>query len=273
VEQGARVVTVSGVSAPVSRRIVTSWTKFAADCGAAYVATGDAATTDLPDRSVALVVTDPPYVDNVHYSELADFFHAWMRPMRPYIGYPVRASTRDQREVQNCSADAFEAMIVKVWRECRRVLRDDGLLVFSFHQSQTSGWSAVMSSLAAADMIVTATRPVVAEVTTSLTKAAATEPNKIDVIVVCRKHVGRAKTRTSPQARASIVRVLASMKAHGLEIGPGDVRSAVRAAVLAQGTRVRNANWTVLQDEADLQADLAVAALCSGATSALPKQR
>ena len=28
-------------------------------------------------RSVDLVVTDPPFFDNVHYSELADFFHAW----------------------------------------------------------------------------------------------------------------------------------------------------------------------------------------------------
>ena len=32
------------------------------------------AETDLPDGSVDLVVTDPPFFDNVHYSELADFF-------------------------------------------------------------------------------------------------------------------------------------------------------------------------------------------------------
>jgi hypothetical protein len=25
------------------------------------------------------VITDPPYADNVHYSELADFFHVWLR--------------------------------------------------------------------------------------------------------------------------------------------------------------------------------------------------
>ena len=33
----------------------------------------------LPDRSIDLVVTDPPFFDNVHYSELADFFHAWQQ--------------------------------------------------------------------------------------------------------------------------------------------------------------------------------------------------
>jgi putative DNA methylase len=25
------------------------------------------------------MMTDPPYFDNVHYSELADFFYVWMK--------------------------------------------------------------------------------------------------------------------------------------------------------------------------------------------------
>ena len=35
--------------------------------------------TGLSAKSVDLVVTDPPFFDNVHYSELADFFFAWQR--------------------------------------------------------------------------------------------------------------------------------------------------------------------------------------------------
>jgi adenine-specific DNA methylase len=124
-----------------------------------------------------------------------------MRLIRPHAAYPQRASTRDYREVQNRTADGFRDMIVDVWRECRRVLRDDGLLVFSFHQAKTSGWAAVMSSLADAGFAVTAVRPVVAEVPTSLTKTAANEPNRIDVIVACRK-TPAAPGRTPAQARA-----------------------------------------------------------------------
>ena len=33
----------------------------------------------LPDGCVDFVVTDPPFFDNVHYSELADFFYAWQQ--------------------------------------------------------------------------------------------------------------------------------------------------------------------------------------------------
>ena len=47
---------------------------------AIYLSCGDSADTGLPDRSIGLVVTDPPFFDNVHYSELADFFHAWQQP-------------------------------------------------------------------------------------------------------------------------------------------------------------------------------------------------
>jgi putative DNA methylase len=259
VESGGTVVRVTGRSAPVIKSIRTTWHGLESPDQEAYVATGDAAATDLPDGSVALVVTDPPYVDNVHYSELADFFHSWMRLIRPYAEYPERSSTRDDREVQNRSADAFNGMIVNVWRECRRVLRDDGLLVFSFHQARTSGWSAVMSSLAAAGFVVTAIRPVVAEVTTSLTKTAAIEPNRIDVIVACRK-AAAAPVRTPGQARAAVMRGLMTLKQRGIDLGAGDVRSAVRAAVLAQGTRMPNTDWDALQGQADAQADIAVAA-------------
>ena len=33
----------------------------------------------LPSRSVDLVLTDPPYFDNIAYSELAEFFLPWLR--------------------------------------------------------------------------------------------------------------------------------------------------------------------------------------------------
>lgn len=258
-DQDGTVITVNGRSAQVSRSIVTSWIDLQHTPDAAYIATGDAATTDLPDGSATLVVTDPPYVDNVHYSELADFFHAWMRPIRPHTSYPQRASTRDDREVQNRAASGFHTMIADVWRECRRVLHDDGLLAFSFHQARTSGWAALMASLADAGFVATAIRPVVAEVTTSLTKTAAIEPNRIDVIVVCRK-ASAAAPRTPAQARADVMRGLTALHRQGIDLGDGDVRSAVRASVLAQGTRAAGADWDVLSAHADTQADRAVAA-------------
>jgi len=258
VADDARVVCAAGLSSPVGSTIAETWAEFSTDLGSAYVVTGDAAATDLPERSVALIITDPPYVDNVHYSELADFFHAWMRPMRPYSSYPQLDSTRDPHEVQNAAAAGFQKMIANVWRECARVLRDDGLLAFSFHQSRTSGWVALMSSLADAGLVVTATRPVVAEVTTSLAKHAAIDPNRVDVIVVCRKR-SSPSSRSPAQARATAMGALTALTAAGVALGPADIRSAVRAAVLAEGTRVPHVDWGLLASGADAEAERAVA--------------
>lgn len=255
VERDGHVHTVIGRSRPIGLAIASSWEKFHADPGSAYVTTGDGGDTDIPDQSVALVVTDPPYVDNVHYSELADFFHAWMAPIHPHNQYPDAASTRDPREVQHASPEQFRQMAARVWAECSRILREDGLVVFSFHQARSTGWSALMASLHDAGLIVTATRPVVAEVTTSLTKVAAVAPNRIDVIVVCRKrHRAAPLVKTPAQARVDAMRQLRTLQSCGLALGAGDILSAVRAGVLAQGTRQAIPDWEALRAQADAEA-------------------
>lgn len=261
-EHEGKISAVTGWSQRVDLTLVSDWQELQDTPRGAYVVTADAAATDLPDASVDFVITDPPYVDNVHYSELADFFHAWMRSIRPFGQYPSRASTRDEREVQNTSAVGFEDMVTSVWSECGRVLKDDGLLAFSFHQSQTAGWAAVMASLQRAGFLVTATRPVVAEVTTSLTKRAAVAPNRIDVIVVCRKAASSAPAPqlSAARIRATTVMALDRLDSAGLTLGPGDVRSAVRAAVLALGTRELSPDWEAWRGLADEQAELAVEA-------------
>ena len=263
IERAGTVIVERGLSAPVGETIVSCWDDFLVRPGSAYVVTGDGGRTDIPDGSVKFVVTDPPYVDNVHYSELADFFHAWLRSIVPYHGYPTGVTTRDLREVQNAGAEEFRAMVADVWRECARVMSDDGILVFSFHQSQTSGWEAVMRSLTDARLVVTAVRPVVAEVTTSLTKTAALAPNRIDVFVVCRKS-GVQRTRTTPaQARAHVMAALLRLQRSGLALGDGDAFSAVRAGVLALGTHDPDSDWEELRRAAEAQAVLAAAELAA----------
>lgn len=255
------VVSVSGHSCALERDIVTDWDTFKISPTTAYVVTGDAASTDLPAKSVDLIVTDPPYVDNVHYSELADFFHAWTRPMRPFSAYDRQPTTRNESEVQNTEAEGFRCMITRVFEECRRVLKDQGMMIFSFHQSTTEGWSALMRALQDARFEVTAIRPVVAEVTTSLAKVGAREPNRIDVFVVARKREDFTSNRiNSHNSAKQVMKAIHAMQAAGLKVGIGDARTAVRAAILAQGTRVEGPAWEQLEAAADEHAELAAQA-------------
>ena len=54
---------------------------------------------------------------------------------------------RSPEEVQDSDADHFAAKLQSVFRECRRILKDDGLLVFTYHHSRDEGWKALADAV------------------------------------------------------------------------------------------------------------------------------
>lgn len=226
---------VSGMSQPVETTITEHWPPGGMEPGTAFLRTGDSARTELPAGSVDLVVTDPPYMDNVHYSELADFFHAWLRGLTPHAGYPADiATTRTAEEVQSSSPEKFRHAITAVWRECARVLKPSGLLAFTFHQARLSGWTGLIQALSDAGFVVTAIQPIKGEMSTSVTKNGS-EPSNLDSILVCRtRPADGANPLTSPATAAKIAeRRLADLLADGTTVRAGDIKSVVRGHVLA----------------------------------------
>ena len=154
----------------------------------ALLLNGDSASLPLPAGSVDAVVTDPPYFDFVHYSELSDFFFAWIAPvMRKDAPYFNRPDSSHRGEVQDSDPDGFAEKIGRVFSECHRVLKPGGILAFTFHHSAPDGWVAIHRALAGADFVVAAAHPVKAEMSVSNPKSAAKEPINLDAILVCRK--------------------------------------------------------------------------------------
>ncbi len=146
-----------------------------------YLSCGDSACTGLGGQSIDLVVTDPPFFDNVHYSQLADFFHAWQQ-----IGGST-GSTRHQAEVQDTDVDNFSKKLCNVFSECHRVLKDDGLLVFTYHHSREDGWYALAKSIHEANFTIVNSHPIKGEMSVGVPKLGAKEPIQLDIILVCRK--------------------------------------------------------------------------------------
>jgi putative DNA methylase len=144
-----------------------------------------------------LVVTDPPFFDNVHYSELADFFFAWQR-LYPTNGNARLGTTRRASEVQDTDAERFSAKLQAVFRECHRVLKDSGLLVFSYHHSRDEGWRALADAILGSGFTVVNSQPVKAEMSVATPKSQAKEPIQLDIILVCRKLVPGRITPTVP---------------------------------------------------------------------------
>jgi adenine-specific DNA methylase len=206
-----------------------------------YLSCGDSGSTDLPNSSVDAVLTDPPFFDNVHYSQLADFFHVWQRYILGADGYREPDTTRSDREVQNADEDGFTDRLAAVWRESHRVLKEDGLLVFTYHHSRPEGWRCVLQALMEAGFGISAVHPIKAEMSVAMPKLQAKEPIDLDIILVCRKR-SRMKTHcwngdlwgtVAPPAQTQAERLLAS----GRRLSRNDVRIIVMAQLLRQVSR------------------------------------
>ncbi len=152
-----------------------------------YLSCGDSSSTDIPTASVDAVVTDPPFFDNVNYSQLADFFHVWQRHVLGAEGSRQNLSTRAPGEVQHGEEDVFRDRLGAVLSECHRVLKEEGLLAFSYHHSRTEGWRSILQAVMVAGFGIVATQPVKAEMSVAMPKLQAKEPIDLDIIIVCRK--------------------------------------------------------------------------------------
>lgn len=170
---------------PFSGSVDTNWPPIELTPRSIYLSCGDSAASELLDKSVDIIVTDPPFFDNVHYSELADFFYAWQQLTLDNDSGPV--STRSSREVQDSDREGFSEKLRAVFADCHRVLKDEGLLVFTYHHSRDDGWKALAKAILGAGFIVINTHPVKSEMSVAMPKSQAKEPIQLDIIMVCRK--------------------------------------------------------------------------------------
>jgi putative DNA methylase len=152
-----------------------------------YLSCGDSSITDIPAGSVDAVITDPPFFDNVHYSQLADFFHVWQRHILGCDGHRELHSTRAIGEVQNSNAADFIDRLAAVLIEAHRVMKDDGIMAFTYHHSRPEGWHSVLDAIMRAGFNITAVQPIKAEMSVAMPKQQAKEPIDLDIILVCRK--------------------------------------------------------------------------------------
>ena len=140
----------------------------------------DAASRDYRD---AVISTDPPYYDNIGYSDLSDFFYVWLRRSLKDI-HPSLFSTMLVPKAEELIANPyrhggrdgargfFEDGFRTVFANARRSANPDYpmTLYYAFKQSETSvdgrsstGWSTILEGMIRSGWSITATWPVRSE--------------------------------------------------------------------------------------------------------------
>jgi putative DNA methylase len=159
---------------------------------------------DIEDASIDLVITDPPFGNNVQYAELADFFHVWLRIALKdrYPQWALELTPKSLEAVDNPVRNPddpqgyYQQLLTAVWRECARILKPSGILAFTFHHSQDEPWVSVLESLFEAGFYLEAAYPIRSDET----KGEGSKPGtfgsqqiEYDIVHVCRKRTEEPK--------------------------------------------------------------------------------
>jgi putative DNA methylase len=164
-----------------------------------------ASSTDLSSLSNGeydLVITDPPFGALIHYADLADYFYSWLRLVvsdNNNGAFTVPHSPRTLEVIANYGlhldeADEFyQRLLTECWGEANRILKDNGILAFTFHHSADAPWVAVLESLFEAGFVLKCTYPIRSDET----KGEGSKPGtfgsqkiEYDIIhVCCKRHV------------------------------------------------------------------------------------
>jgi adenine-specific DNA methylase len=134
------------------------------------------------------VITDPPYYDNVIYSELSDFFYVWQKIILKdrYEFFDKEHTPRSESIVANPAvkkgATEFEDELRQAFNTISNVLKDDGALVFTYHHSGVESWGELLTALCDVGFEITATYPIAAD-TAKFFEGKAVE---FDIIIVGR---------------------------------------------------------------------------------------
>ena len=130
----------------------------------------------VPDGSIDVVLTDPPYYDNVMYGELSDFFYVWLKrtlgSVHPdlfaddlankddeAVANPARFASMGRKKKQLAAAD-YERKMAAAFREARRVLTADGVLTVMFTHKKVEAWDTLAMSLLEAGFAIHSSWPV-----------------------------------------------------------------------------------------------------------------
>lgn len=95
----------------------------------------------LPDKSVDLVFTDPPFGANINYSEMNLLWEAWLG---------TRTDTTNEaivNKVQGKDNAAYGRLMADSLKECHRVLRDGSWMLLVFMNSSAAIWEELRNAI------------------------------------------------------------------------------------------------------------------------------
>lgn len=137
----------------------------------------------IADANIDIIVMDPPYYDNVMYAELSDFFYVWLKRTAGLVvpelftrnltdkeneAVANTAKFSNQKGAKALAGRDYQDRMARIFEECRRVLKPNGIMTLMFTHKATGAWDALTKGLMHAGFTITASWPINTEAEGSL---------------------------------------------------------------------------------------------------------
>jgi putative DNA methylase len=224
--------------------------------GKAGCAVQNDAMKGMPFGKGFVISTDPPYYDNIGYSDLSDFFYIWLRRSLK-DAYPDLFSTVMVPKAQELVATPyhfggskgkarrfFEDGLIEVFKNMREAALDEYpvTIYYAFKQSEaeadgdgehadmlhaSTGWETMLTGLISAGFAITGTWPMRTEMS-NRPVANGTNALASSIVLVCRKRPDDAPPASRRQFIAALHRELSAALSdmQGGNIPPVDLAQA-----------------------------------------------
>ena len=194
-----------------------------ADANAGKAHQADASTT-IHAENGPVIVTDPPYYDNISYADLSDFFYLWLRPLLRGIYPDLFAGILVPKVEEMIAAprfknprDRFEDLLNKTLRLIRERCSPEfpSSIFYAYKQQEeerrgrtSTGWDTMLAALVNAGFQIIGTWPMRTELTTNLKKRVNALASS--VVLVCRPRDEAAPMATRRQFLDALERDLSA---------------------------------------------------------------
>ena len=174
----------------------------------------DAATTVLPSVG-PVIVTDPPYHDQIGYADLSDFFYVWLRPMlrgaHPELFGGILTPKAEEIVVVPSRFEDADERFERLLRQSLDLVRQRCAVefpssIFYAHKQQeekrgdrtSTGWETMLSATVSAGFEVVGTWPILTELAT---RQRGQDSNALasSIVLVCRPRPDDAPMATRRQ--------------------------------------------------------------------------
>lgn len=103
---------------------------------------------NVPKNSVDYIFTDPPFGDNLMYSELNFIWESWLKV------FTANKTEAIVNSVQHKTLSDYQELMTRSFRECWRILKPNRWLTVEFHNSKNAVWNAIQESLMLAGFVI-----------------------------------------------------------------------------------------------------------------------